>query len=207
MSVRDMPLARWALLALCAVFAGCDPTQDPPVWDDGPPFLIVAPAEQQPESPDLGTNMYVQARGGTHVTIQTHQGTHRYGTLTRDAVKSCADVSGSRPFFFLARPDAAEAVVEARLYNLCSSLDTCVPIDPIDPEAAFDVCSQGAFVSSAATPIRRSLNVAPAATTAATTPAAPDSGSHIEVVIQVPTADAGHDAASVADTDGGANIR
>ena len=183
-------LASVALLALAGATAGCDPSQDPPVWDDGPPFLIMAPAVTQPESPDQGTIVFVQARGGNHVAIQTLEGTHRYGTLNGYVHRSCAEISASRPLYLMVRPDSAETIIEARLYNMCDSIDNvCATVDSSDPEAAFMTCeTQGALVTTDNMPIRRVDNQAPVATPAADgAVAVGESGSQILLVIKPPS--------------------
>ena len=131
--------------------ASCDPSQDPPVWQDGPAFLTVARAARQPATPDLGVTVYVQGRGGNLVGITTRGGTHRYADLAKPVTTSCAGLPGSRAFYLMVAPDAEEATVEARLYNVCA------PLDGLDSSDSFDPCEiAGIPVITTLVPIRRS---------------------------------------------------
>jgi hypothetical protein len=138
--------ARWAWgVVLAGVVAGCDPGEDPQVALLGPSFLIVAPAADQPTSPEEGTTIYVQARGGTFVGITTYEGRHRYSALVGDAVESCAELPGSEPLYLLVKPDDEECIVEARLYADC---------DPGEGGSALQMCNNhSSFVASAIVPI------------------------------------------------------
>src|SRR4051812_37573488 len=80
-----------ASVAVALTAAGCDPKEDPAVAFVGPPFLILAKAEVQPSSPEEGTTMYVQARGGTYVGLTTYGGTHSYAGQSTDVAESCAE--------------------------------------------------------------------------------------------------------------------
>lgn len=104
--------------------------------------MILAPAAVQPASPDDGTAIFVQGRGGSFASIVTYGGKHRYTSLARDAVSSCADLPGDEPLYLIVKPDGAECVVEARLYGDCDSLP--------DGGAALGICGvHDAFVTSA----------------------------------------------------------
>jgi hypothetical protein len=129
-----------SVAALAVLVAGCDPGEDPGVWDNGPTFLIVGRAVQQPSSPADGTAVFVQARGGSFVSIVTYGGVHRYTTLGHDAKASCAELPGSEPLYFFVKPDAKECIVEARLYADCDALDSGV---------GFGICgSHDSFIAS-----------------------------------------------------------
>jgi hypothetical protein len=159
--------AAWAAVGAAAV-AGCDANEDPDVSVTGPSFLIVAPAAIQPTSPEEGTTIYVQARGGTFVGITTYGGKHRYLQLAGDAIESCAELPGSEPLYLLVKPDDVECIVEARLYADC------------DPEGgtALQMCNDhSSFVESAVVPIAaRLFNRAAFSVDAATPPRFIDAG-------------------------------
>ena len=114
-------MASLGAFALC--LAGCDPSEDPGVWDNGPTFLIVGRAAVQPKLPADGTAIYVQARGGSFVSIVTYGGVHRYTPLGHDAKASCAELPGSEPLYLFVKPEAKECIVEAHLYGDCDALD------------------------------------------------------------------------------------
>jgi hypothetical protein len=127
--------------ASLAIAQGCDPAEDPGVWDPGPPFLIVAPAVDQPVSPADGTAIYVQARGGSFVSIETKNGKHRYTSLGQEAKASCAELPGSEPLYLIVIPDGDECIVETRLYGDCDVLD--------DSGIGLGICgSHQAFIAS-----------------------------------------------------------
>lgn len=135
--------AAWAVVVATAT-AGCDAGEDPDVSVAGPPFLIVAPAAIQPTSPEEGTTIYVQARGGTFVGITTYGGKHRYLQLVGDTVESCAELPGSEPLYLIVKPDDVECIVEARLYADCDS----------EGGTALQMCNNHtSFVESAIIPI------------------------------------------------------
>jgi hypothetical protein len=141
-----------------ASLAGCDASEDPEVSLAGPPFLIVAPAAVQPTSPEDGTTIYVQARGGTFVGITTYQGKHRYSALAGDVIESCAELPGSAPLYLLVKPDDEECLVEARLYADC---------DPNEGGAAMalQTCNKhGSFVESVVIPVQARLFIQPGQT-------------------------------------------
>jgi len=151
MALRRSPTTRaravWCV-AIASIAAGCDASEDPDVTLAGPPFLIVAPAAIQPTSPEEGTTIYVQARGGSFVGITTYHGKHRYSALAGDAVESCAELPGSAPLYMLVKPDDEECLVEARLYADC---------DPSEGGSAMalQTCNNhGSFVESAVIPVR-----------------------------------------------------
>jgi hypothetical protein len=130
---------------LAVGIAGCDPKEDAEVDLAGPAFLIVAPAAEQPNSPEEGTTIYVQARGGTFVGIATYGGKHRYSALAGDAVESCAELPGSEPLYLLVKPDDEECIVEARLYADC---------DPNEGGSALEMCNNhSSFVESVVIPV------------------------------------------------------
>jgi hypothetical protein len=108
----------WALLT----GAACDPNEDAPVGQNGPPFLIVAPAAEQPTPPDQGTTIYVQARGGDYIGLFTSEGKHRYNSLGNDYITSCARLPGSEPLYLLVKPNDQETMVEARLFYVCGDV-------------------------------------------------------------------------------------
>jgi hypothetical protein len=113
--------------------------------------LIVAPAAIQPTSPEEGTTIYVQARGGSFIGITTYQGRHRYSALAGDAFESCAELPGSSPLYLVVKPDDEECVVEARLYADC---------DPSEGGAAMalQICNRhGSFVQSVVLPVQSRL--------------------------------------------------
>ncbi len=96
----------------------------------------------QPGSPADGTAIYVQARGGSFVSIVTYGGKHRYTTLGQDAKASCAELPGSEPLYLFVKPDEAECTVEARLYADCDTLG--------DGGIGLGICgSHDAFIASA----------------------------------------------------------
>jgi hypothetical protein len=124
-----------------AIAQGCDPAEDPGVWDPGPTFLIVAPAVEQPAAPEDGTAIYIQARGGSFVSIVTTGGKHRYTELGQDAKSSCAQLPGSEPLYLIVKPDNEECVVETRLYADCDTLG--------DGAIGLGICgSHTAFIAS-----------------------------------------------------------
>jgi hypothetical protein len=127
-------------VALLAIAQGCDPAEDPGVWEEGPPFLIVGQAVEQPASPADWTAIYVQARGGSFVSIVTNGGKHRYTAIGQDAKASCAELPGSEPLYLLIKPDDDECIVETRLYADC---------DNLDGDLGFGVCgSHASFIAS-----------------------------------------------------------
>jgi hypothetical protein len=115
--------------------------------------LTVAPAARQPASPEEGTILWTQARGGNAVSFVTRGGTHRYAGLPDQLLASCVGLPDApgKPLYLTVVPDALEATVEARLYELC---DTTLPVDP---RSAFDLCAaDGSLVTSATLIVRRS---------------------------------------------------
>jgi hypothetical protein len=132
-------VASLALVTLAAM--GCDAGEDPGVWKTGPTFLIVGAAASQPASPQDGTAIFVQARGGSFVSIVTYGGKHRYTTLGYDAKASCAELPGTEPLYLFVKPDDRECLVEVRLYSDCDSLG--------DGGLALGVCgSHDSFIAS-----------------------------------------------------------
>ncbi|WP_437547260.1 hypothetical protein WME97_44890 [Sorangium sp. So ce367] len=100
---------RWpvGLVMLAALFSsGC--TTDPEVER----YLIVTPASKQPDSPALGTNVFVQQRGGTHLRIKTVAGKLDFSTDAPggDAQQSAciAAPPADEPWFFIVMPDDVE---------------------------------------------------------------------------------------------------
>jgi hypothetical protein len=138
-----------ALFALGAtlVVSACDPTQDAPSsTQDGPTFLTVLPAAEQPISPEEGVAVVVQARGGTQVGITTIGGQHRYSGEDIATSSSCAELPGTQPLYLLVKPDDRACVLEVRLYADC---------DPDDGGSAKAMCmsGNGGFLASAFLPI------------------------------------------------------
>jgi hypothetical protein len=134
-------VASFGVVVLATALA-CDPAEDPGVWDKGPTFLIMGPSVAQPSSPAEGTSIYVQARGGSFVSIVTYGGKHRYTSLGQDAKASCAELPGSEPLYLFVRPDDEECVVETRLYADCDTLG--------DGGIGLGICgSHDAFIASA----------------------------------------------------------
>jgi hypothetical protein len=136
-----------ASVALISAVGACDPGEDPGVWTSGPTFLVLGQAKNQPPSAQDGTSIFVQARGGSFVSITTYGCQHRYAALTQDANSSCAELPGSEPLYFLVKPSDRDCVVEARLYGDC---------DPsADAAASYGVCGpHDAFVASAVLAVR-----------------------------------------------------
>jgi hypothetical protein len=135
-------LAFVALVALVSSEA-CDPSEDPSVGQSGPAFLIVGQAAVQPLPPEQGTAFYIQARGGSFVSIVTYGGKHKHADLGRETNVSCSELPGNgEPLYFLVRPEQRECVVEARLYADCDV--------PPDGGAVLGICGpHDAFVASA----------------------------------------------------------
>ena len=136
-----------ALVASLSAVEACDPGEDPGVWDNGPTFLILGPARSQPPSPQDGTSVFIQARGGSFVSVATTGCQHRYAELAADATTSCAELPGSEPLYFLVKPIDRDCLVEARLYADC---------DPsADGAASFGVCGpHDQFIASAVLTVR-----------------------------------------------------
>jgi hypothetical protein len=125
--------------------AACDPGQDPAVWLDGPPFLIVAPAADQ--SAPQGVTMYAQARGGNYLGVVTRGATFSYGSQT-GLTRSCIELPGYKPLYFVLEPSAAAALVDARLYAMCAA----IPAD--DMRDRLDICeSEGTINASVEVPV------------------------------------------------------
>jgi hypothetical protein len=137
-------------LALALSFSGaaCDPAEDPAVWKEGPAFLTVAPSADQPSTDERGTSIFVQARGGSFVSIVTYGGKHRYTTLPNEMTVSCAVLPGPEPMYLFVKPDGRECTLEARLYTAC---------DPgMDSSVSLGICGgQDTYVASAALTIAR----------------------------------------------------
>lgn len=117
-----MSQRRWVstgigLLASAALALGCDPSEDPPVWRDGPPFLIVAPAGQ---SVDSGIALYAQARGGNWLALSTEGCTHALGEFS-GVTRSCGQVpySSTAPLIITVDPEDTSCTVHASLYSVC----------------------------------------------------------------------------------------
>ncbi|HKQ69468.1 MAG TPA: hypothetical protein VJT73_09020 [Polyangiaceae bacterium] len=159
MSQRCCRLTRTFVFAV-GVFGGllacgCDPKEDPAAEFEGPPFLIVAPAAEQAVSPNEGTTIYVQARGGSYVGITTHGGSHRYQALEGDSRESCAELPGSAPLYVIVKPDDVESLVEVRLYADC---------DEHEGGSALQMCNNHeSFVQSVVVAVKRPLLNPPAA--------------------------------------------
>ncbi len=143
--MRTMPSRAVLVSASCALLCattGCDPREDPGVWAEGPPFLILGSAAEQPPSVDDGTSVYVQARGGSFVSIVTYGCKHRYTSLGLDATASCAELPGSEPLYLFVKAIDRDCQVESRLYADCDLLG--------DAGLGEGACgSHGAFIASA----------------------------------------------------------
>src|SRR5258705_9626970 len=89
-----------ASMASLTAIAACDPGEDPGVWNNGPTFLILGQARNQPPSPQDGTSVFIQARGGSFVGVATFGCAHRYAELLAEATNSCAELPGAEPLYF-----------------------------------------------------------------------------------------------------------
>jgi hypothetical protein len=136
-----------ASVAALSLIEACDPGEDPGVWNNGPTFLILGQAERQPPSPQDGSSVFIQARGGSFVSVATYGCQHRYAELAADATNSCAELPGAEPLYFFVKPTDHDCVVEARLFADC---------DPsMDAAASFGVCGpHDAFIASAILTVR-----------------------------------------------------
>jgi hypothetical protein len=152
--MRTMPALRlgraiMASASVTSLFAvqACDPGEDPGVWSRGPTFLIVGEARTQPASPEDGSTVFIQARGGSFVSIATYGCKHRYASISEDATSSCAELPGSQPLYVIVKAIDHDCVVEARLYAEC---------DPSqDAAASFGVCGpHDEFIESAILAVR-----------------------------------------------------
>jgi hypothetical protein len=123
--------------AIAAIGAGCDPREDAPVTQDGTPFLIVAPSDRPA---DVGTALYIQARGGNWVTISTDACSH---TVTKfsGVNRSCSQVPyfGAAPLEFTADPEDVPCTLTVGLYSLCAC-DDGGPVDFTSGPSYFDWC-------------------------------------------------------------------
>jgi hypothetical protein len=147
-------LASSSLIFACPILA-CQPSETPPVWEDGPTFLIVGNAAAQPASAAAGTNLYVQARGGDYVGIVVHGGTHKVANMPESAASSCALLPGSGPLYFAVTPEASDCVIEVRLYHLCDGASVGGDIVPLE------ICdTEGTFITSSNVDVRNGV-VAP----------------------------------------------
>jgi len=131
-----------AIVACGLVVAGCN-AEDPPVWEDGPAFLIVGEAAHQGVVQSGEKRLYVQARGGDYVGIVTHGGMHALGALPTPAATSCAALKGSDPLYVVIDAQDPDCVVEVRLYNVCDGASVHGDVVPLD------ICeTEGTFVTS-----------------------------------------------------------
>jgi hypothetical protein len=117
MSHRGSAWIGLGVLALSGLAWGCDPQEPPPVWENGPPFLIVAPST---EAVDSGIALYLQSRGGNWVAISTDGCTHSLGEFA-GVTQSCGQVpySSASPLLFTVDPEDRGCVVHASLYSVC----------------------------------------------------------------------------------------
>lgn len=135
-----------SLFAFAAVCAACG-DEVPPVWEDGPPFLIVGNAAKQ-GSPGT-SRIYVQARGGDYVGIVTHGGAHAMSALPAPAHTSCAALHGSEPLYIDVQAYDPNCLVEVRLYSICDGASMAGEVVPLQ------VCeTEGTFVSTTTVPVR-----------------------------------------------------
>ena len=135
---------------LCALAAGCDPSEAPPVSDNGPPFLVLGVASTQAATVDGGVSLYIQSRGGNYVGIRTHGCTHAFG-LYSGVTASCGQTPyySSAPLAVQADPEEQSCVVEARLYSVCDCVDSGGPSNYESAESAFEWCdSVGTLVTT-----------------------------------------------------------
>ena len=137
-----MRVQRSCFIVLCAVLAGgCGARESAPVGEDGPSFLLLGTAATQVGGDTV--KAYVQARGGDHVSIVTHGGTHRVAGLAEDAQASCVALPGTGPLYVLVTPAAPDCVVEVRLYQLCDDASVGGSTPPLT------VCEgEGMFIAS-----------------------------------------------------------
>lgn len=132
--------------AFAAVCAACS-SEDPPVWEDGPSFLIVGKAAKQ--GAPGNTRLYVQARGGDYVGIVTHGGVHALSALPTPASTSCAALHGSEPLYLDVHADDPNCVVEVRLYSICDGASMAGEVVPLQ------ICeTEGTFVTTRTVPVR-----------------------------------------------------
>jgi hypothetical protein len=121
-----------AAMALVLAIPGCDPVEDPPVAEDGPEFLTVGLAEEQPPAA-LGTVMFAQARGGDFLGIVSNGCSYSVGSLS-DVQSSCTYLPVADGLRFVIAPTAASCIIEARLYLMCNA--TCEGGAPTVTETA-----------------------------------------------------------------------
>lgn len=79
-------------------------------------YLLVSPASRQPESPDLGTIVVVQQRGGAFLRVKTEGGTHTLSTDPAGSAgrtSSCIAAPRADSLFFF---NVAPTNIECQLY-------------------------------------------------------------------------------------------
>jgi hypothetical protein len=126
----------------CGLFAAaCDPKEAPPASENGPPFLVVGLASAQPATPDAGTAVYVQSRGGNYVGFVTHGCTLAFGPY-EGVTESCGLTAyyGNAPLYLFADPEDEPCKLEVRLYSICDCIDAAIPYDYSKGDSVFEWC-------------------------------------------------------------------
>jgi hypothetical protein len=129
--------------------AGCDPSEPPPVTANGPAFLVVGVTPVAADAGPTGTTLFVQARGGDFVAVNSVGCTHSLGPYS-GVTSSCDQVSyyGSQPTFVTADPEGTPCTVDVFLYSICGCFDAGIQYDYTSGPSAFGWCdSVGTLVS------------------------------------------------------------
>jgi hypothetical protein len=170
---RGCPFAG-ALAALAGLLclSACDPSEIAPVGSNGPPFLILGEEPRPAESPEAGTALYLQGRGGNYVGIVTHGCTHSFADYT-DVTESCGLMPyyGGAALYFTADPEDDACYVEAQLYYICDCPEAGVPVDVTSGVTAYQWCyAEGTPIAT------QSILIGPPGADAASIPDTGDDG-------------------------------
>lgn len=99
-------------------------------------FLNVGFSAHQPQGTALGTAVFVQAQGGSHLGLATYGGTQLFPDIQEPGVtRSCLKLTSSEPLYVYVRPTGSEAIFYAALFELAdntssiSSWSPCVDAD------------------------------------------------------------------------------
>jgi hypothetical protein len=137
-------------IAWTSAIAGCDPSEAPPVSDNGPAFLLLARSGTQPEAGG-GIDMYIQSRGGNYVGVLTTGCTHALGPYS-GVTQSCGQTAyySSQPLYLTVYPEAhQQCTVEARLYSICDCTEAGIPYDYASGSSVYMWCdSTGVLVTT-----------------------------------------------------------
>jgi hypothetical protein len=131
---------------------GCEPNEDPPVWQEGPAYLSVIPLSDQPVLGNPSVTVLIQARGGNFVNLVTSGATLRYAGQNTPVASACASLPAvaGKALSVSITPSGLEALVEVTLYDLCG-----LPDGESAPDSHY--CEEfGALVTSTAWVVRRS---------------------------------------------------